>query len=181
MAYTGPHISHRKFTPEQDVEIAELRRGGMTVAALARQYECSLPAMRGSLKRSGLGGPPGRPKSAKRPLPKLGPGRAWGERHGSWKGGRVITADGYIWLRVQPDTPFKEMAYASGYVPEHRLVMAISLGRALTENETVHHKDDDRSNNTIENLQLRHGNHGNGIALRCIDCGSVNIEAVDLT
>ena len=108
-----------------------------------------------------------------------------GESHHAWKGGRVSTEDGYILALVYPDDPFYPMGQiktdSSGrYVLEHRLVLARHLGRVLSEDETVHHKDTDRTNNTLDNLQLRQGRHGKGGALRCSDCGSCNIVAVDL-
>ena len=36
----------------------------------------------------------------------------------------------------------------------HRLVMELSLGRTLSRNEVVHHIDRNKTNNSIENLQL---------------------------
>lgn len=47
-------------------------------------------------------------------------------------------------------------------VPEHRLVMAGHIGRDLFANETVHHKDGDRLNNALGNLELWSSRHGRG-------------------
>lgn len=71
-------------------------------------------------------------------------------------------------------------AQASGYVLEHRLVMATALGRPLSRSETVHHIDGDTFNNELSNLQLRQGKHGKGVVYRCNGCGSHDVGPVPL-
>lgn len=82
---------------------------------------------------------------------------------------------GYIVLRVRSDDEIGKAMSPRGDVFEHRLVMAHHLGRPLLPTETVHHLNGDKTDNRIENLQLRSGHHGSGEVLECIDCGSHNV------
>ena len=61
-----------------------------------------------------------------------------------------MTHNGYLMVR-QPDHPYAD---AKGYVRVHRLVMEKHLGRYLTPDEDCHHKDRDKLNNQIANLEI---------------------------
>lgn len=75
------------------------------------------------------------------------------DQHSRWKGGRHKD-HGYVEVRLRGDDPFRAMARKSGYVREHRLVMAKHLGRLLLPTEVVHHKNGVKDDNRIENLEL---------------------------
>lgn len=79
-----------------------------------------------------------------------------GERHHMWKGGRRIRDDGYVDVAksLVPTEYHSMLREDQGVVLEHRLVMAIHLGRPLEDWEVVHHIDHNRSNNDISNLEL---------------------------
>ncbi|KKK61896.1 hypothetical protein LCGC14_3009750 [marine sediment metagenome] len=149
----------RKWTNSEIQEIKDLWNSGMSVTAIGKKIHACSNVLRG-FRLAGI-----------QPHPRP----ATGERSGRWKGGR-IDSNGYILLKV-PDNP---MAMRSGLVFEHRLVMAAKLGRPLGKNETVHHINGDVKDNRIENLQLRRSKHGKGVALHCLDCGSINISEVEL-
>lgn len=94
---------------------------------------------------------------------------------------RYMRRDGYWMANLGPGDAFAlPMATKDGQALERRLVMARRLGRPLESHETVHHINGDRSDNRIENLQLRQGRHGRGASFRCRSCGSHDIEAVSL-
>jgi HNH endonuclease len=59
---------------------------------------------------------------------------------------------GYIYIN-KVDHP---NAQKRGRIYEHTFVMSRHIGRALRENETVHHKNGIRDDNRIENLELWH-------------------------
>lgn len=73
----------------------------------------------------------------------------------AWKGGRRISVEGYIVLTLQPNHPYFCMAnQTNGRVYEHRLVMAEHIGKPLPLGSVVHHEDENKTHNDIENLRL---------------------------
>jgi hypothetical protein len=81
-------------------------------------------------------------------------GGATGAWNGSYKGGYRIDKYGYREV-LCPEHPF---ARKNGCVAEHRLVMETYLNRYLKPTEVVHHKDGNKQNNDITNLELFESN-----------------------
>ena len=89
-----------------------------------------------------------------------------GEGHPEWRGGRIVDKSGYIHVFV-PDHPECQRVNevrrlnANGkyyrkekYIQEHRLVMEAHLGRYLLPTEVVHHRNDNKQDNRLDNLEL---------------------------
>ena len=201
-------VRPRKFSAATETEIAKRYEDGESLSALAEELGCSSFLVRNIADRSGVavrrrGGTPKRwgedkvetiieryengasqqaiaaefntsQVTVSRILRTAGvyTGRRRKERHGNWKG---------IQVRLDPDDPYAVMRTQSGYVLEHRFVMAKHLGRPLTKHETVHHINGNKRDNRRENLQLRQGRHGRGEVLVCGDCGSHNVAYATLT
>jgi hypothetical protein len=64
-----------------------------------------------------------------------------------YKNKRIITVQGYVMIYA-PDHSSRK----SGQALEHRIVMEKHIGRHLTNQETVHHINGNKSDNRIENL-----------------------------
>lgn len=73
-----------------------------------------------------------------------------------WKIEKIIKKGEYLYAKVlgHPN------ATKHGYVLEHRIVMENHLVRLLNKSEIVHHKDGNKKNNKIKNLEvMSHSSH----------------------
>jgi hypothetical protein len=103
-----------------------------------------------------------------------------GEFNSKWIGGRIIDGYGYVKI-LSPEHPYRD---SRNYVKEHRLVMEKHLGRYLNQNELVHHRDENKQNNKLENLELitrsahqnlhnpNKGNRKDYTGVVCLECGA---------
>lgn len=78
--------------------------------------------------------PPGRPIGAKNKSPL-----------------KRIISHGYVHLFK----PNHIEAMKTGYVREHRMIMSDFIGRKLLHNEEVHHKNEIKNDNRIDNLEIK--------------------------
>lgn len=69
--------------------------------------------------------------------------------HPSWKGGKRVSCNGYIEVRNN-----EHPRNRGGYVFEHILVMEKMLGRYLDKDEVVHHINQNKQDNRVENLMV---------------------------
>jgi transposase len=154
----------RELNLLESSEVLRLNALGLTQSAIAAKFGCHQTLISSLLSANGI-------QSVR---------HASGPSHGSWKGGISKNSGGYILQSPALGDAAYLMRSKSGYVPQHRLVMANYLGRPLLKSETVHHINGIKDDNRIENLQLRIGHHGVGVCYKCSECGSHKIEPTHL-
>ena len=96
-----------------------------------------------------------------------------------WKIEKIVSCGDYNYAVV----PGHPNAIDYDYVLEHRVVMENSLGRLLTEEEIVHHIDENKKNNILSNLELMlKSEHSRmhmlkqgrkWVKLKCPECGEL--------
>lgn len=73
-----------------------------------------------------------------------------GDRNPKWRGGAMRMSDGRF-LIYSPEHPYPNV---KNYVLRYRLVVEQSIGRYLLPHEIVHHKNDDPTDDRLENLEV---------------------------
>ena len=154
------------WTPEVLARLTHLNAEGFTEQYIATELGVSVGAVNRRLRFLGL--------ASSEP-------RARGASHGGWKGGRSVHGSGYILITPSEEDLQYVTTNLAGYAMEHRLVAGRALGRKLLRIETVHHINGDKTDNRLENLQIRRGPHGAGAVFQCQACGSHDILAVPLS
>lgn len=96
-----------------------------------------------------------------------------------WNIRKTVSKGDYIYA-VVPEHP---KCTKNGYVLEHRIVMENYLGRILDDEEIIHHLNEDRKDNRIENLELclhkyhvssHRKQHGKKmVKLKCPECKKI--------
>ena len=90
-----------------------------------------------------------------------------GENHPNWNNGRTITTQGYVAIY----NPYHPFANNRGYVVEHRLIMEKKINRFLRKEEVVHHINNIKTDNRIENLMIvtRRNHFGELLCPHCLN------------
>jgi hypothetical protein len=151
-------VPSRSFSDETERQIRSEYEAGLTATVLGERYGVTYHTICAAVRRAGG---KVRPPARRRRI-----GHRWKQQ------------DGWM-VVIAKDDPLAVMAHRER-VAEHRLVVARALGRPLRRDEQVHHINGDHYDNRLENLELRYGNHGSGVRLSCLDCGSRNVVPVEL-
>lgn len=158
---------NRKFSDDEEAVFRRRYEDGATIKQLATEADMHVDGMRKLLVRAGA---------------TIRGSFRWkpGVRSRNWRGGRRINTQGYVDIKLDSDHWLQCLVNRAGYAKEHRVVMSEHLGRAVLPEETVHHINGDKTDNRIENLQLRVGSHGQGHRYACRQCGCTDLVPLEL-
>lgn len=145
----------RRYPTKVRTEMARVYEREQSLERTALVFGCSHNTIRAVLREFGI-----QPRATGGRVNPPGTPPAWGRR---------LSTNGYVtwfgWVSVRE-------ANGNRYhvIHEHRLVMERALGRALFRHEEIHHRNGDRTDNRLRNLELRVGRHGTGMT-HCPHCG----------
>lgn len=75
---------------------------------------------------------------------------ARGPNNARWNDGKIISEEGYVKLRVGKNHP---LADPNGYAYEHLVIWAAAGNPLPASDELLHHRDENKRNNRLENLE----------------------------
>lgn len=143
--FFGPGHNRRKMNVNYDIPVSELLRlyekERLSADKIAEIYNISTKSVLTRLRQNNI------PR-------RVNAGGLRGVDSYSWRGGRFYHQHGYVIRTLERNDPFLCMADKNNQLPEHRLIMARQLNRPLAKSEIVHHKNDIKDDNRIENLEL---------------------------